>query len=200
MFTSRAEFRLRLRQDNADQRLTPNGHELGLVSRERWQQFQQKYQTITAAKEQLQQTVIQPNDFRVPMLEQETGESISREVRLVDFIKRPRVTVRAIQRAGWLQDIDAKIAEQAAIDIKYEGYIARQDQEIKKAKSAEKMTIPVPFNYTEVNGLSTELRQKLSESQPKSMASAAKIQGMTPAALALLAIYVKRNREQRKIA
>ncbi|MCY3541280.1 MAG: tRNA uridine-5-carboxymethylaminomethyl(34) synthesis enzyme MnmG [Gammaproteobacteria bacterium] len=200
MFTSRAEFRLRLRQDNADQRLTPSGHELGLVSRERWQQFQQKYQTITAAKEQLQQTVIQPNDSRVPMLEQETGESISREVRLVDFIKRPRVTVRAIQRAGWLQDIDAKIAEQAAIDIKYEGYIARQDQEIKKAKAAEKMTIPVPFNYTEVNGLSTELRQKLSESQPKSMASAAKIQGMTPAALALLAIYVKRNREQRKIA
>ena len=200
MFTSRAEFRLRLRQDNADQRLTPIGHELGLVSKERWQQFQQKYKTITAVKEVLQQTVIQPDDSRVPKLEQETGESISREVRLVDFIKRPRVTLCAIQRAGWLQDIDTKIAEQAAIDIKYEGYIARQDQEIRKARAAEGMTIPVPFNYTEVNGLSTELRQKLSESQPKSMASAAKIPGMTPAALALLAIYVKRNREQRKIA
>lgn len=200
MFTSRAEFRLRLRQDNADQRLTPIGHEFGLVSNERWQQFQQKYQTITRVKEQLQRTVIQPNDPRVPKLEQETGESISREVHLIDFVKRPSVTVSAIQRAGWLQDVDVKIAEQAAIDIKYEGYIARQDQEIKKAKAAEKMTIPVPFNYTELSGLSSELRQKLSESQPKSMASAAKIPGMTPAALALLAIYVKRNREQRKIA
>ena len=200
MFTSRAEFRLRLRQDNADQRLTPIGHELGLVSKERWQQFQQKYQSIATAKEQLQQTVIQPDDSRVPKLEQETGESISREVRLVDFVKRPRVTVSAIQRAGWLQDVDVKIAEQAAIDIKYEGYIARQDQEIKKAKAAERMVIPVPFNYGEVSGLSSELRQKLSESQPKSMASASKIPGMTPAALALLAIYVKRNREQRKIA
>lgn len=200
MFTSRAEFRLRLRQDNADQRLTPIGRELGLVSNGRWQQFQHKYQSITTAKEQLQQTVIQPNDSRVPMLEQETGESISREVRLIDFIKRPRVTVRAIQRAGWLHDADTEIAEQAAIDVKYEGYITRQDQEIKKAKAAERMTIPVPFNYTEVNGLSSELRLKLSESQPNSMASAAKIPGMTPAALALLAIYVKRNREQRKIA
>ena len=200
MFTSRAEFRLRLRQDNADQRLTPVGRDLGLVSNGRWQQFQRKYQSITTAKEQLQQTVIQPNDSRVPMLEQETGESISREVRLIDFIKRPRVTVRAVQRAGWLPDIDTEIAEQAAIDVKYEGYITRQDQEIKKAKAAERMTIPVPFNYTEVNGLSSELRQKLSESQPNSMASAAKIPGMTPAALALLAIYVKRNREQRKIA
>lgn len=200
MFTSRAEFRLRLRQDNADQRLTPIGRELGLVSNARWQQFQHKYQRITTAKEQLQQTVIQPKDSRVPLLEQETGESILREVRLIDFIKRPRVTVRAIQRAGWLQDIDTKLADQAAIDVKYEGYITRQDQEIKKAKTAERMTIPVPFNYTEVNGLSSELRQKLSESQPNSMASAAKIPGMTPAALALLAIYVKRNREQRKIA
>ncbi|MYD46603.1 MAG: tRNA uridine-5-carboxymethylaminomethyl(34) synthesis enzyme MnmG [Gammaproteobacteria bacterium] len=200
MFTSRAEFRLRLRQDNADQRLTPIGHDLGLISKERWQRFRQKYQTITKVKEQLQQTVIQPNDSRVPKLEQETGESISREVRLVDFVKRPSVTVRAIQRAGWLQDVDVKIAEQATIDIKYEGYIARQDQEIKKAKSAEQMTIPVPFNYTEVKGLSSELRQKLSEFQPQSMASAAKIPGMTPAALALLAIYIKRNREQRKIA
>ena len=200
MFTSRAEFRLRLRQDNADQRLTPIGHELGLVSNERWQQFQQKYQTITRVKEQLQRTLIQPNDSRAPKLEQETGESITREVHLVDFVKRPSVTVSAIQRAGWLQDVDVKIAEQAAIDIKYEGYIARQDQEIKKAKAAERMAIPAPFNYTEVSGLSSELRQKLSESQPKSMASAAKIPGMTPAALALLAIYVKRNREQRKIA
>ena len=200
MFTSRAEFRLRLRQDNADQRLTPMGYELGLVSKERWQQFQQKYQSIATAKEQLQQTVIQPNDSRVPKLEQETGESITREVRLVDFVKRPRVTVSAIQSAGWLQDVDVKIAEQAAIDIKYEGYIARQDQEIKKAKAAERMVIPVPFNYAEVSGLSSELRQKLSESQPNSMASASKIPGMTPAALALLAIYVKRNREQRKIA
>lgn len=200
MFTSRAEFRLRLRQDNADQRLTPIGRDLGLVSNGRWQQFQRKYQSITTAKEQLQHTVIQPNDSRVPMLEQETGESISREVRLIDFIKRPRVTVRAVQRAGWLPDINTEIAEQAAIDVKYEGYITRQDQEIKKAKAAERMTIPVPFNYTEVNGLSSELRQKLSESQPNSMASAAKIPGMTPAALALLAIYVKRNREQRKIA
>ena len=200
MFTSRAEFRLRLRQDNADQRLTPIGHELGLVSKERWRHFQQKYQSITKVKEQLQRTVIQPNDSRVPNLEQETGESITREVRLVDFVKRPRVTVSAIQSAGWLQDVDVKIAEQAAIDIKYEGYIARQDQEIKKAKAAERMVIPVPFNYAEVSGLSSELRQKLSESQPNSMASASKIPGMTPAALALLAIYVKRNREQRKIA
>ncbi len=200
MFTSRAEFRLRLRQDNADQRLTPTGYELGLISNERWKKFQQKYQEIGSAKEKMQKIVIQPTDLGVPQLEQDTGESISREVRLAELIKRPKVNVSAIQRAGWIQDIDSKIAEQAAIDIKYEGYIARQDQEIQKAKKAEGMQIPTPFNYTELNGLSTELQQKLSEVQPKSMASAAKIPGMTPAALALLAIYVKRNREQRKIA
>lgn len=200
MFTSRAEFRLRLRQDNADQRLTPIGHELDLVSKDRWQQFQEKYREIENAKEQMQKIVIQPNAAGVAQLTQETGELISREVRLADLIKRPRVTVRAIQRAGWLQNADSKIAEQAAIDIKYEGYIARQNQEIKKAKVAEGMTIPTPFNYSEINGLSAELEQKLSEVQPKSMASASKIPGMTPAALALLAIYVKRNREQRKIA
>ena len=200
MFTSRAEFRLRLRQDNADQRLTPKANELGLISAERWQHFQRKYQAIHNAKEQLQQIVIQPSDTGVPKLEQETGESINREVRLSDFLKRPRATVHALQRAGWIQDIDWKIAEQASIDIKYEGYIARQDQEIRKAKVAEGMTIPVPFSYNEINGLSKELQQKLSEFQPKSMASAAKIPGMTPAALALLAIYVKRDREQRKIA
>ena len=200
MFTSRAEFRLRLRQDNADQRLTPIGYELGLVPMDRWRQYQRKYQAITSVKEQFQQTVIQPSDPRVSMLERELGESISREVRLVDFIKRPRVSVCALRRAGWLQDVDPKIAEQAAIDVKYEGYIARQDQEIEKAKTAERMTIPVDFNYTEVNGLSSELSQKLCESRPNSMAAAAKIPGMTPAALALLAIYVKRNREQRKIA
>lgn len=200
MFTSRAEFRLRLRQDNADQRLTPIGHELGLVSKDRWQLFQEKYRQIGNAKEQMHKIVIQPSDARVEKLEQETGELISREVRLADLVKRPQVTVRAIQRAGWLQDVDTRIAEQAAIDIKYEGYIARQDQEIRKAKVAERMTIPIPFNYSEINGLSAELQQKLSEVQPKSMASASKIPGMTPAALALLAIYVKRNREQRKIA
>lgn len=200
MFTSRAEFRLRLRQDNADQRLTPNGYELGLVSNERWTKFQQKYQEIGSAKEKMQKIVIQPTDSRVPQLEQDTGESISREVRIADLIKRPRVRMGAIQRAGWLQDIDSKIADQAAIDIKYEGYIARQDQEIRKVKAAETMTIPSLFNYTEINGLSAELQQKLSEAQPKNMASAAKIPGMTPAALGLLAVFVKRNREQRKIA
>lgn len=200
MFTSRAEFRLRLRQDNADQRLTPIGHELGLVSTERWQQFQQKYQTITSVKEQMRKSVIQPSDSRIPQLEQETGEKISREVRLADFLKRPQVSVSALQRAGWLQDVESRIAEQASIDIKYEGYIARQDVEIRKADAAESMTIPTPFDYAAITGLSTELQQKLSETQPKSMASAAKIPGMTPAALALVAIFVKRNREQRKIA
>ena len=200
MFTSRAEFRLRLRQDNADLRLTPAGQELGLVSSERWRQFQEKYQAIGMVKEQLQKTVIQPSDARVPKLEEETGETLSREIHLVDFLKRPGVAASALQRAGWLLDIDAGIVEQASIDIKYEGYIARQDQEIKKAKVAEEMTIPSTFIYTEINGLSTELAQKLNETQPSSMASAAKIPGMTPAALALLAIYVKRNRAQRKIA
>ena len=200
MFTSRAEFRLRLRQDNADVRLTPKAKEFGLVSEARWLQFQEKYSAIDKVKEQIKKIVIQPNDARVPKLEEETGETIAREVRLVDFIKRPSVAVCALQRADWLVDTDIKIAEQASIDIKYEGYIARQDQEIKKTRVAEKVSIPPSFNYTEITGLSAELQQKLSETQPKSMAAAAKIPGMTPAALALLAIFAKRHREQRKIA
>ncbi|MCY3885470.1 MAG: tRNA uridine-5-carboxymethylaminomethyl(34) synthesis enzyme MnmG [Gammaproteobacteria bacterium] len=200
MFTSRAEYRLRLRQDNADIRLTEKGYELGVVSLARWNSFKAKREAIQECKQRLQETNIHPDEERVRTLEDLSGERVSRELKLYELLKRPRIETEVLHSSGWLCDIPYAILEQASIDIKYEGYINRQEKEIESANAKERMAIPETLNYQSIDGLSNELRQKLSESRPRTMANASRIPGITPAALSLIAVHSKRERDQRKIA
>ncbi|MXW53734.1 MAG: tRNA uridine-5-carboxymethylaminomethyl(34) synthesis enzyme MnmG [Gammaproteobacteria bacterium] len=200
MFTSRAEYRLRLRQDNADMRLTEQGYELGMVSSTRWNAFIEKRNAIEQCKNRLRETNVHPSDETAQAFEKLSGEQINRDTKLHELLKRPHVEVVQLQEAGWLCEIPVEILEQASIDIKYEGYIARQEKEIASTVSKERQVIPDTLNYQSIDGLSNELRQKLSESRPRTMANASRIPGITPAALSLIAVHSKRERDQRKIA
>lgn len=200
MFTSRAEFRLRLRQDNADMRLSECGRELGVVSDERWLAFSAKREAIQDCKTALRSATALPNDPKSHALERVTGSRIERDMKLYEILKRPEVDAKAIHKSGWLSNISTNVLEQAAIDIKYEGYVARQQKEIDSVNAKERLTIPDGLDYEGIDGLSNELRQKLSENRPRTMASASRIPGITPAALSLIAIHSKRGHHQRKIA
>lgn len=200
MFTSRAEFRLRLRQDNADMRLSECGRELGVVSDERWLAFSTKREAIQDCKTALRSATALPNDPKSHALERVTGSRIERDMKLYEILKRPEVDAKAIHKSGWLSNISTNVLEQAAIDIKYEGYVARQQKEIDSVNAKERLTIPDGLDYEGIDGLSNELRQKLSENRPRTMASASRIPGITPAALSLIAIHSKRGHHQRKIA
>lgn len=200
MFTSRAEYRLRLRQDNADVRLTEKGHELGVVSSERWNAFNTKRNAIEQCKKQLRETNVHPGEETTQAFEKLSGEQVRRDTKLHELLKRPQVEVEQIQAAGWLSSIPFAILEQSSIDIKYEGYISRQEREIESAIDKERHAIPDTLNYQSIDGLSNELRQKLGETRPRTIANASRIPGITPAALSLIAVHSKRLRDQRKIA
>lgn len=200
MFTSRAEYRLRLRQDNADMRLTEKGYELGVVSSDRWNAFNKKRNAIEQCKKQLREINIHPGEKTALAFEELSGEQIRRDTKLHELLKRPQVEVEHFQASGWLCEIPCEILEQASIDIKYEGYIARQEKEIESTLSKERQAIPETLNYQSIDGLSNELRQKLGETRPRTMANASRIPGITPAALSLIAVHSKRERDQRKIA
>ncbi len=197
MFTSRAEYRLRLRQDNADMRLTATGRELGVVSDDRWTAYRSKQSGIADCKQLLQTTTARVDEANSLALERLTGERISREASLYDLLKRPEVDVAALQEAGWLRGVSTSNLEQAAIDIKYEGYIVRQETEIEQARVREKLKIPTALNYEGIDGLSNELKQKLEETRPRTMATASRIPGITPAALSLIAVHAKRERHRK---
>ena len=194
MFTSRAEYRLRLRQDNADIRLTETGRKLGVVTDNRWKVFKEKRQAIDKCKRLLQTIDVRLNEPKVSALTALTGESVTRECKLQELLKRPQVTVESLQKAGWLHNLDRETLEQAVVDIKYDGYILRQDQEIERSRSQERILIPEEFNYQDIEGLSNELKQKLDETKPRNLAGASRIPGITPSALSLLAIHAKRHR------
>ena len=200
MFTSRAEYRLRLRQDNADMRLTEKGFELGVVSSTRWNAYTTKRNAIEQCKKRLRETNVHPGERTTLAFEELSGEQINRDIKLHELLKRPRVEIAQLQEAGWLREIPSEVLDQASIDIKYEGYIARQEKEIESTQSKERQAIPDTLNYQSIDGLSNELRQKLSETRPRTMANASRIPGITPAALSLIAVHSKRERDQRKIA
>lgn len=200
MFTSRAEYRLRLRQDNADMRLTEKGFELGVVSSSRWNAFKAKRSAIEHCKRKLRETNVRPGEAAAQAFEELSDERINRECKLYELLKRPRVEVELIQSAGWMREIPYEILEQATTDIKYEGYISRQEREIESTNAKERLAIPETLNYQSIDGLSNELRQKLSELRPRTMANASRIPGITPAAMSLIAVHSKRERDQRKIA
>ena len=194
MFTSRAEYRLQLRQDNADQRLTPIGRELGLVDDDHWQWFEQKREQIDSELQHLATSYVQPGSTKAETLAQKLKSPLAREYSMPDLIKRPELTYGDVARSETQPSLlSADAAEYVETQIKYEGYIARQQEEIDRLKRHEAAKIPSDFNYDNVIGLSNEICQKLNEARPANIARASRIPGMTPAALSLLLVYLKKQ-------
>jgi len=194
MFTSRAEYRLLLREDNADLRLTEKGRELGLVDDERWQHFADKKEAIEKESARLASVWIQPNTEAAERINKLLDKPISREYSLLDFVKRPDLSyhdVAAIKSGDAV--LDPLVAQQVEIQIKYSGYIDRQADEIARMRRYENTLLPTDFDYHSVEGLSNEAKQKLSEARPETLARASRIPGITPAAVSLLLIYLKKR-------
>jgi len=203
MFTSRAEYRLMLRQDNADLRLTEQGRELGLIDDARWQAFQTKRDAVKKEQARLQQTWVQTDSELATAINQFLEKPLSREYTLAEILARPNVTINKLNKAcidlGILnQDPKAEVNEQVEISVKYQGYINRQQNEIEKIKSQGNTKIPIGFDYSSISGLSNELKQKLTEALPETITRATRIPGMTPAAVSLLLIYIKKHQAAQK--
>ena len=202
MFTSRAEYRLLLREDNADIRLTEKGRELGLVCDKRWARFNEKMENIELERQRLKSTWITKDHIAVDELNPQLKTPISRENSLEDILRRPETRyqeVMAIESLGpGLADTQA--AEQVEIQIKYAGYIDRQLDEIAKKKRHENTLIPIDFDYGQISGLSNEVVAKLSDARPETIGQASRISGITPAAISLLLVYLKKHGLLRKSA
>ena len=195
MFTSRAEYRLLLREDNADIRLTEQGRKFGLVSDERWQRFNEKMENIELERQRLKSTWIQKDHQQVDKLNHLLKSPVSRENSLEDLLRRPEVKyddLMAIEGFGPALD-DKQASEQIEIQTKYAGYIDRQLDEIAKKKRHEDTLIPVDFNFHQISGLSNEVVAKLSEARPETLGKASRISGITPAAVSLLLVYLKKH-------
>ncbi|MEO5862539.1 MAG: tRNA uridine-5-carboxymethylaminomethyl(34) synthesis enzyme MnmG, partial [Burkholderiales bacterium] len=195
MFTSRAEYRLQLREDNADLRLTEAGRRLGLVNDDRWNAFSLKRDAVSHEVERLKQTWINPR-----MVSRETsaavlGQPIEREYSLADLLRRPEVTYDMLNSlpGAAAERLDSVVAEQAEIQIKYQGYIDRQQDEISRQLEYEHLRLSEEIDYANVRGLSREVQQKLNTHRPETLAAAARISGITPAAISLLLVHLKRG-------
>ncbi|MBU2279797.1 MAG: tRNA uridine-5-carboxymethylaminomethyl(34) synthesis enzyme MnmG, partial [Gammaproteobacteria bacterium] len=202
MFTSRAEYRLMLREDNADSRLTAKGRELGLVDDDRWAAFNIKMEQIELERQRLKQNWIHPQHTAITEVNALLKTPMSREASLEDLIRRPEVNYQdlmAIEGVGPAL-VDPAAAEQVEIQIKYEGYINRQQDEIAKHERNENSRLPVQFDYSVVKGLSNEVVMKLNQSLPETVGQASRIQGITPAAISLLLVYLKKQGLLRKTA
>ncbi|WP_108125864.1 tRNA uridine-5-carboxymethylaminomethyl(34) synthesis enzyme MnmG [Saccharospirillum mangrovi] len=194
MFTSRAEYRLLLREDNADTRLTEAGRKLGLVDDERWAAFSTKQEAIAVENERLKSTWIQPGSDQARALADQLEQPLSRETTLRDLLKRPQLSYADIEAlAPSDTDLSDAIRQQVEISAKYEGYIQRQQDEIETLRRHENMSLPDDFDYAAVGGLSNEVKQKLELSRPETLAQAARISGVTPAAVSVLLIHLKKR-------
>ena len=194
MFTSRAEYRLLLREDNADQRLTAIGRQLGLIDDVRWDSFNHKMDAITQETSRLKELWATPQNELGKRFAQQTGEHLSKEATAYDLLKRPHVTFADIASITDGQ-VDKQVGEQIEITVKYAGYIDRQQDDIKQMKRLENTALPVDFDYASISGLSHEIIQKLTQIRPATLAQASRISGVTPAAIQLLAMTVKKQRK-----
>ncbi|MFK8018975.1 MAG: tRNA uridine-5-carboxymethylaminomethyl(34) synthesis enzyme MnmG [Pseudomonadales bacterium] len=193
MFTSRAEYRLSLREDNADRRLTEIGRHLGLVSDYRWQSFETKMNAIAEENSWLNSNWVQAGSNAAQHLEPLFDKPLSHEHKLVDLLKRPELNFKTLCAAHDRPLPTFAVAEQVEVDIKYAGYIERQKEDIERLKRSEGQIIPKSFDYSSVGGLSNEVQQKLRETRPENLGQAARIPGVTPAAISLLLIYLKKH-------
>ena len=195
MFTSRAEYRLLLREDNADLRLTEKGRELGLVDDNRWQQFSEKRESIELERQRLKNTWVQPGTAAAEKLADHIENRLSHEYNLFELLKRPELNHGIIDSLFPKEDrqLSPVVAEQVEIDAKYSGYINRQQDEIDRLQRHENTAIPRDFDYKSIRGLSNEVKQKLDDAMPETLARAARIPGVTPAAISLLLVSLKKN-------
>lgn len=202
MFTSRAEYRLMLREDNADIRLTAKGRELGLVDDARWAAFNLKIEQIELERQRLKQQWIHPQHAALAEVNKLVKTPLSKEASLEDLIRRPEVNYQDLMKIDLIGPglADAAAAEQVEIQIKYEGYINRQQDEISKQERNENTRLPANFDYKVVKGLSNEVILKLNQVQPETMGQASRISGITPAAISLLLVYLKKQGLLRKSA
>ncbi len=201
MFTSRAEYRLLLREDNADLRLTEKGHELGLVDDERWAAFNAKREGMAKEEQRLKSTWVRPQTPQAEAVNRLIDKPLTREYSLLDLLKRPELDYAGLADAVALEDRPAEdVVEQMEILAKYAGYIDRQTDEIEKLRAAETTALPADFDYEQVKGLSNEVKQKLGTVRPETLGQAGRIPGVTPAAISLLMIYLKKHRHQNKAA
>ncbi|MDO6695814.1 tRNA uridine-5-carboxymethylaminomethyl(34) synthesis enzyme MnmG [Aliiglaciecola sp. 3_MG-2023] len=200
MFTSRAEYRLLLREDNADVRLTAKGREVGLVDDVRWAAFNQKMEAIEQEKQRLKSTWIHPNHPAVDTLNPLLKNPVSREHSLEDLIRRPEMTYQKLMKIEGLGPAleNPQAAEQVEIQIKYAGYIERQKDEIAKSLRHENTLLPMDFDYSTISGLSNEVVAKLTETRPETIGKATRISGITPAAISLLLVHLKKQGLLRK--
>ncbi|PRH81723.1 tRNA uridine-5-carboxymethylaminomethyl(34) synthesis enzyme MnmG [Arenimonas caeni] len=199
MFTSRAEYRLQLREDNADERLTPVGRELGLVCDARWDAWSRKAAAIAAERARLQAIWVAPGGALAQALEAATGIAPSREGTALDLMKRPELDYAALAAVPGLGPgvDDAAVAEQVEIGVKYAGYVERQREEIERQRRHEDTRLPADFDYAGLPGLSAELQAKLAQVRPETIGQAQRIPGMTPAAISLLLVALARRKGQR---
>lgn len=193
MFTSRAEYRLLLREDNADLRLTEKGREIGLVTDSHWQKFCEKREAIELERQRIKSTWVQPKSEQAKQIQPLLANEISREYSLYDLLRRPEVTHKDILALTPELEINPKVSEQVEADAKYAGYISRQQDEIDRLRRHENTAIPETFDYSRVSGLSNEIKQKLGEAKPETLARASRIPGVTPAAISLLLIKLKKH-------
>ena len=198
MFTSRAEYRLLLREDNADQRLSEIGHEMGLVAEEQWRACNQKQEAVARESQRLHDTWIHPG--KVSQLEVDTvlDGVLSKEARLEDLLRRPDMNYQKLVQLETAQPgvDDPTIAAQVEIEVKYAGYIARQQEDIARASKNESTLIPLDLDYQEVSGLSNEVAQKFTDHRPGTIGQASRIPGVTPAAISIMLIHLKKQRHK----
>jgi tRNA uridine 5-carboxymethylaminomethyl modification enzyme len=197
MFTSRAEYRLLLREDNADLRLTPKGRELGLVNDARWSIFNKKQEAVIAEIQRLEAVMFSPEKTDQVVAESVLGEPLKKASTAMDLLRRPSVDYAGLLTLmGEEQTVDNLVAEQVVIRTKYAGYIHRQQNEIDRLKRHETTALPDNIDYAIVRGLSNEVREKLADTRPNSLGQASRISGVTPAAVSLLLVHIKRAQSE----
>ena len=196
MFTSRAEYRLQLREDNADMRLTEDGHKIGLVGEEQWRMFNEKREAIEREIQRLKTTWYTPQKLAEEEQLRVFGQKLSREANLHDLLRRPNLDYAALMTLEGAQPecrLPENVIEQVEIQVKYQGYIDRQNEEIDSRRDLEALRLPENIDYSKVKGLSAEVQQKLNQHKPETVGQASRISGVTPAAVALLMVHLKRG-------
>ncbi len=202
MFTSRAEYRLMLREDNADLRLSEIAYELGLIDEQRWQQVNQKREQIEQELTRLKTSWVQPGSNSANQLVEKLNKPLAREFSQLDLLKRPELTYSSLAELveGFEQNLEASVAEQVEIQAKYSGYIDRQRDEIERNKKQQNVKLPMDIDYAAIGGLSSEIVQKLNTHKPETIGQASRISGITPAAISLLLITLKKKNYKKVMA
>jgi tRNA uridine 5-carboxymethylaminomethyl modification enzyme len=195
MFTSRAEYRLQLREDNADMRLTEIGRKLGLVDDMRWEAFSRKKEAVEREQDRLKKTFVQPANVPTEKMVEMFGKPLEHEYSLFELLRRPEVSYQAVLTLGevGLGEVESAVREQVEIAAKYQGYIDRQTDEVARNRGQENTKLPDDIDYREIHGLPIEAQQKLNAQKPETIGQASRISGITPAAISLLLVYMKRK-------